>query len=62
MRPLNTYAGLGVPGPHILADKLSLSQPGGADYAQHITTGTPRFSDFPTALICQVITDHKYFI
>ena len=26
------------------------SQPGKADYAQHITTGTPRFSYYPTAL------------
>ena len=25
--------------PHILADKLSLSQPWGADYAHHITKG-----------------------
>ena len=32
----------GVPGhPHILADQLTLYQPGGADYAHHITTGTP---------------------
>ena len=34
------------------ADQLTLSQPGGADYAQHINTGTPGFSDLPTALIC----------
>ena len=41
----------GVPGiPHILADQLTLSQPGGADYAHHITTGTPGFSDLLTAL------------
>ena len=25
---------------------------GGVDYANHITTGTARFSDFPTALFC----------
>ena len=37
--------------PQILADQLILSQPGGADYAHHITTGTPGFSDLPTALI-----------
>ena len=37
--------------PQILADQLTLSQPGGADYAHHITTGTPDFSDFPTALL-----------
>jgi hypothetical protein len=34
-----------------LADQLTLSQPGGgADYAHHISTGTPGFSDLPTAL------------
>ena len=37
--------------PQILEDQLTLSQPGGADYAHHATTGTPRFSDLPTALI-----------
>ena len=33
-------------------DQLTLSQPEGADYAHQITrtTGTPGFSDFPTAL------------
>ena len=46
---------LGVPGvlpwhPQILADQLTLSQPGGADYAHHISTGTPEFSDLPTTL------------
>ena len=34
-----------------LTDQLTLSQPGGADYAHHITTSTPRFSDLPTALV-----------
>ena len=34
-----------------LADQLTLSQPDGADYAPHITTGTFVFSDFPTALV-----------
>ena len=38
------------PPPKILADQLTLSQPGRADYAPHITTGTPGFSDLPTAL------------
>ena len=33
-----------------LADQLTLFQPGGTDYAQPITTGTPGFSDLPTAL------------
>ena len=37
--------------PQILADQLTLSQPGGADCAHHITTGTSEFSDLPTALI-----------
>ena len=36
--------------PRILADQLILFQPGGTDYAHLITTGTPRFSDLPTAL------------
>ena len=40
-----------VPGvPQILADQLTLSQPVGADYAHHITTGTPGFADLPTSL------------
>ena len=35
----------------VLADQLTLFQPGGrADYAHLITTGTPGFSDLPTAL------------
>ena len=45
---------LGVPGvpwqPHILADQLTLYQPEGTDYAHLFTTGTPGFSDLPTAL------------
>ena len=45
---------LGVPGgpwhTQILADQLTLFQPGGTDYAHLITTGTPEFSDLPTAL------------
>ena len=32
--------------PQILADQLTLSQPGWIDYAHLITTGTPRLSDF----------------
>ena len=40
----------GAGGAQILADQLTLSQPGGTDYAYLITTGTPGFSDFPTAL------------
>ena len=34
----------------ILADQLTLSKPGGTDYAHHTATGTPGFSDFPSAL------------
>ena len=45
---------LGVPGvpwhTQILADQLTLFQPGGTDYTRLITTGTPGFSDLPTAL------------
>jgi hypothetical protein len=45
---------LGVPSvpwhTQILADQLTLFQPGGTDYALLITTGTPGFSDLPTAL------------
>ena len=42
---------LGVPWhPQILADQLTLSQPGRTDYAHHITAVTPGFSDLPTAL------------
>ena len=42
---------LGVPWhPQILADQLTLSQPGGTDYAHLITTDTPGFLDLPTAL------------
>jgi hypothetical protein len=43
--------GVGVPWHlQILANQLTLSQPGGTDYAHHITAGTPGFSDLPTAL------------
>ena len=45
---------MGVPGvplhTQILAEQLTLFQPGGTDYAHLITTGTPGFSDLPTAL------------
>ena len=48
---------LGVPGvpwhTQILADQLTLFQPGGTDCAHLITTGTPGFSDLPTALRSQ---------
>ena len=35
--------------PQIFADQL-IYQLGGADYAHHITIGTPGFSELPTAL------------
>ena len=45
---------LGVPGvpwhTQIMADQLTLFQPGGTDYAHLITSGIPGFSDLPTAL------------
>ena len=40
--------------PNISADQLTLFQPGGTDYAHLITTGIPRFSDLPTALVRQI--------
>ena len=39
----------------IFTNQLTLFQPGGTDYAHLITTGTPRFSDLPTALWCNAI-------
>ena len=36
---------------HTRADQLTLSQPGGADYAHHINTGTLGFSVLPAALL-----------
>ena len=47
--------GLSEPGmptyPQILAGQLTLSQPGGADYAHYITTGTTGFADLHEALM-----------
>ena len=37
----------------MLADHLTLFQPGGTDYAHLITIGTPGFSDLPTALFSE---------
>ena len=52
---------LGVPGmpwhTQILADQLTLFQPGGTDYAHLITTGSPGFSDLPTALSMSFILE-----
>jgi hypothetical protein len=48
---LSSLGVLGVPWhTQILADQLTLFQPGGTDYAHLITTGTPGISDLPTAL------------
>ena len=35
----------------ILADQLTLFQPGWEDYAHYITTGIPGFSDLPMTLV-----------
>jgi hypothetical protein len=55
MIPYTGVSSLGVSGvpwhTPILVDQLALFQPGGTDYAHLITTGTPRFSDLPTALL-----------
>ena len=48
---LSSLGVLGVPWhTQILADQLTLFQPGETNYAHLITTGTPGFSDLPTAL------------
>jgi len=38
--------------PQILADQLTLSQPGGADYAHHSTTCPPGFLTLAASLSC----------
>ena len=49
--------------PQILADQLTLSQPGWIDYAHLITTGTPRFSDLPMAKHTKdKITNHHQMV
>ena len=57
IRNMYTYTRGVVPGGagQILADQLTLSQSGGTDYALLITTGTPGFSDLPTALYTTVV-------
>ena len=48
---LSPMGGLGgLQPPQFLTDQLTLSQPGGTDYAHLVTTGTSGFSDLPTAL------------
>ena len=57
--PCTGLSSLGVPGvpwhTQILADQLILFQPGGTDYVHLITTGTPGFSDVPTALLLSYV-------
>ena len=49
-RPVARW-GLGVAvAPQFLAEQLTLSQPGGADYAHHSITSPHGFSDLATAL------------
>ena len=56
MAGLSSLGVLGVPWhTQILADQLTLFQPGGTDYAHLITTGTPGFSDLPTAVTCKFL-------
>ena len=59
LHPRAVPSSLGVPGVtwyhQILADQLILSQPVGANYAHHFDTGTPKFSDFPTALQSNIL-------
>ena len=43
-----------------MADQLTLSQPEGTNYAHLITTGTPGFSDLPTALYMQLRFRKKF--
>ena len=50
--PIGWYAGVSSLGVPILADQFTQYQPGGTDYANLFTTGTPGFSDLPTALVC----------
>ena len=52
---------LGVPWhTQILADQLTLFQPGATDYAHLITTGTPGFLDLPTVLNSEVCFHFMY--
>ena len=41
----------------ILVAQLTLFHPGGTDYANLITAGTPGFSDLPTALFHSMTVD-----
>ena len=50
----------GLQPPQFLTDQLTLSQPGGADYAHHSTTSPPGFSDLATALVLQYQDENIY--
>ena len=45
----------GAVAPQFLAEQLTLSQPGGADYAHHSTMSPPGFSGLATALLQMVV-------
>ena len=51
-RPVVAGGAGGAMAPPDFARSVTLSQPGGADYAHQNTTGTSGFSDLPTALLC----------
>ena len=51
LRPVGAGGAGGAMAPQILAHQLTLSEPAGADYAHHTTTGTPGFSDLHTGLV-----------
>ena len=58
---MSSLSVLGVPWhTQILADQLTLFQPGGTDYAHLITTGTPGFSDLQRALHSHSDLGHVY--
>ena len=47
----------GLQPPQYLTDQLTLSQPGGADYAHHSTTSPPGFSDLAAGLFLDGISN-----
>ena len=50
LSPGGGMRGASAPPPQFLTDQLTPSQPGGADYAHHSTTSSPKFSDLATGL------------
>ena len=56
IRPVVPGSAGGAMAPPIFGTSVNPISTKGADYAPHITTGTPRFSDRPTVLmICYLI-------